>query len=110
MLELPEVEVLRKDLDKEVVGKRVQDEESEKGAGPGIVVETPSIVRPFHRTRPDFISALQGHKIEDCRRRGTVLFLGLPPRRDGQREARARHAHDRAVHHRWCAAPVGPRP
>ena len=77
MLELPEVEVLRKDLDKEVVGKRVQDEESEKGAGPGIVVETPSIVRPFHRTRPDFISALHGDKIEACRRRGTILFLDL---------------------------------
>lgn len=77
MLELPEIEVLRKDLDKEIVGKRVQDEESEKGAGPGIVVETPSIVRPFHRTRPDFINALAGHKIEECRRRGSVIFLDL---------------------------------
>ena len=77
MAELPEAETLRRDLDKEVVGKRVQDEESEKGAGPGIVVETPSIVRPFHRTRPDFVNALAGHKIEACRRRGTVLFLDL---------------------------------
>ena len=77
MLELPEVEVLRKDLDKEIVGKRVQEEDSEKGAGPGIVVETPSIVRPFHRTRPDFINALRGHKIEACRRRGTTIFLDL---------------------------------
>lgn len=77
MLELPEVEVLRKDLDKEVVGKRVQDEDSEKGAGPAIVVDTPSIVRPYHRTRPDFINALRGRKIEACRRRGSVIFLDL---------------------------------
>lgn len=72
MLELPEVEVLRKDLEKEVVGKRVQTQD--KG---GIIVETPSIVRPFHRTRPDFISSLEGRKIEGCRRRGTTIFLDL---------------------------------
>lgn len=72
MLELPEVEVLRKDLEKEVVGKRVQTED--KG---GIVVQTPSIVRPFHRTRPEFIAALEGRKIEGCRRRGTTIFLDL---------------------------------
>lgn len=72
MLELPEVEVLRKDLEKEVVGKRVQTED--KG---GIIVQTPSIVRPFHRTRPDFISALEERKIEGCRRRGATIFLDL---------------------------------
>jgi formamidopyrimidine-DNA glycosylase len=72
VLELPEVEVLRKDLEKEVVGKRVQTEE--KG---GIVVRTASIVRPFHRTRPEFIAALEGRKIEGCRRRGTTIFLDL---------------------------------
>lgn len=72
MLELPEVEVLRKDLEKEVVGKRVQEES--KG---GIVVQTPSIVRPYHRTRPDFISALEGRKIEGIRRRGTTILLDL---------------------------------
>ncbi|MFP5310743.1 MAG: DNA-formamidopyrimidine glycosylase family protein [Actinomycetes bacterium] len=67
MLELPEVEVLRKDLEKEVVGKRVKD----------VTVETASIVRPFHRTRPEFISALEGRKIEGIRRRGTTIFLDL---------------------------------
>ena len=72
MLELPEVEVLRKDLEKEVVGKRVQEE-----AKGGILVNTASIVRPFHRTRPDFISALEGRKIEGCRRRGATIFLDL---------------------------------
>lgn len=67
MLELPEVEVLRKDLEKEVVGKRVKD----------VMIATPSIVRPFHRTRPDFIKALEGHKIIAARRRGRTIFLDL---------------------------------
>ena len=52
MLELPEVEVLRKDLEKEVVGKRVKD----------VLVETAGIVKPFHRTRPDFVKALEGRR------------------------------------------------
>ncbi len=67
MLELPEVEVLRKDLEKEVVGKKVKD----------VTVETASIVKPFHRTRPDFVKALEGRKIEAARRRGQVIFLDL---------------------------------
>ncbi len=54
MLELPEIEVLRKDLEKEVVGKRVKD----------VIVQTPSVVRPFHRNRPEFVKALEGRKIE----------------------------------------------
>ena len=67
MLELPEVEVLRKDLEKEAVGKRVKD----------VSIKNASIVREFHRTRPDFQKALEGHRIEGVRRRGTVLFLDL---------------------------------
>ena len=67
MLELPEVEVLRKDLDKEIVGKRVKD----------VTVETASILKPFHRTRPDFVKALEGRKIEGARRRGTAILLDL---------------------------------
>ncbi len=67
VLELPEVEVLRKDLEKEVVGKRVKD----------VIVETASIVKPYHRTRPDFVKALEGRKIEAATRRGTTIFLEL---------------------------------
>lgn len=67
MLELPEVEVLRKDLEKEVVGKRVKD----------VHVETTALVKPFHRTRPDFVKALEGRKIDGVRRRGTTIFLDL---------------------------------
>jgi formamidopyrimidine-DNA glycosylase len=67
VLELPEVEVLRKDLEKEVVGRRVKD----------VTVQTPSVVRPFHRNRPDFVKALEGRKVEGARRRGSVIFLDL---------------------------------
>jgi formamidopyrimidine-DNA glycosylase len=67
VLELPEVEVLRKDLEKEVVGKRIKD----------VIVQTPSVVRPFHRNRPDFVKALEGRKIEAARRRGSTIFLDL---------------------------------
>lgn len=67
MLEMPEVEVLRRDLEKEVVGKRVKDAE----------VQIARIVRPWHHTRPHFKEALEGRKIEDVRRRGTYLYLDL---------------------------------
>ncbi|MCC5948075.1 MAG: hypothetical protein JJT89_06425 [Nitriliruptoraceae bacterium] len=67
MLELPEVEVLRKDLEKEVVGKKVKD----------VTVQTTSVVRPYHRNRPEFIKALEGRKVEAARRRGSVIFLDL---------------------------------
>lgn len=67
MLELPEVEVLRKDLEKEIVGKKVKD----------VSVQTPSVVRPFHRNRPEFVKALEGRKIEAVRRRGSTLFVDL---------------------------------
>jgi formamidopyrimidine-DNA glycosylase len=67
VLELPDVEVLRKDLEKEVVGKKVKD----------VTVETPGIVRPFHRNRPELVKALEGRKIDAVRRRGSTLFLDL---------------------------------
>lgn len=67
MLELPEVEVLRKDLEKEIVGKKIKD----------VTVQTPSIVRPFHRNRPELIKALEGRKLETVRRRGSTLFVDL---------------------------------
>jgi formamidopyrimidine-DNA glycosylase len=67
VLELPEVEVLRRDLEKEVVGKRVKSVE----------VSSTTLVKAFHRTRPDFQKALEDHKIEGIRRRGAVIFLDL---------------------------------
>ncbi|MFA9431309.1 Fpg/Nei family DNA glycosylase [Egicoccus sp. AB-alg2] len=67
MLELPEVEVLRKDLEKEVVGKKVKD----------VTVATAALVTSFHGKRPEFVKALTGRKIEAVRRRGRVLFVDL---------------------------------
>jgi formamidopyrimidine-DNA glycosylase len=67
VLELPEVEVLRKDLEKEVVGKKIKD----------VAVQTASIVRPFHRNRPDLVKALEGRKVEAVRRRGQTIFVDL---------------------------------
>ena len=67
MLELPEVEVLRKDLEKEVVGKRVKN----------VTVPNAEIVRSFHGALPEFVEALQGRRIEAARRRGSIIFLDL---------------------------------
>lgn len=67
MLELPEAEVLRRDLEREVVGKRVKD----------VVVETPSVLKPWHRTRPEFASLLEARRIASVRRRGNVMLLDL---------------------------------
>lgn len=67
MLELPEAEVLRKDLERELVGKRVKD----------VVVETPGLVRPWHHARPDFVKALTDRKVTGVRRRGRTLFVDL---------------------------------
>lgn len=66
MTQLPEVEVIRKDLEKDVVGKRFKD----------VAVKTASMVGR-HRNRPDFVKALQGHKIEGVSRRGTWLLFEL---------------------------------
>ncbi|MEX0836675.1 MAG: DNA-formamidopyrimidine glycosylase family protein [Nitriliruptor sp.] len=67
MLELPDVEVLRKDLEKEIVGKRIKD----------VAVQSTGLVKPFHRNRPELIKALEGRKIDAVRRRGHTLFVDL---------------------------------
>lgn len=66
MTQLPEVEVLRKDLEREIVGKRVKD----------VTVKAAGTVGR-HRTRPDFVKALAGQKIVSVHRKGVVLVLGL---------------------------------
>ena len=71
MLELPEAEVLRKDLEREVVSKRVKD----------TVVVTPTVIKPWHRTRPEFSDLLAGRRIAAVRRRGNVLLLDLDEER-----------------------------
>ena len=67
MLELPDAEVLRRDLEREVVGKRAKD----------VAVATPGVLKPWHRTRKDFAALLEGRRITGVRRRGNVMLLEL---------------------------------
>ena len=66
MPELPEVETIRRDLDKEVVGKRIKTVE---------VTGMRSIRR--HPNKKHFIAKLEGHKITGVERRGKYLLLRL---------------------------------
>lgn len=67
MTHLPEVEVLRKDLEKELVGKRVKD----------VTVKAASILGDHHRNRPEFAKLLEGRKLEAVTRRGANLVIEL---------------------------------
>jgi len=64
--QLPEVEVIRKELERDVVGKRVTD----------ATVRSPALV-PRHRTRPDFTRALVDRTVKGVSRRGIHLVFEL---------------------------------
>jgi formamidopyrimidine-DNA glycosylase len=64
--ELPEVETLRRDLDREVVGRKIKTVE----------VSGPRAVRR-HKNKRQFISRLEGHKISGVRRRGKYLVFDV---------------------------------
>ena len=66
MPELPEVEVMRRDLEKEVVGRKIKTVE---------VSGSRSIRR--HKQKKEFIAALEGHKIVSVARRGKYLVIKL---------------------------------
>lgn len=66
MPELPEVETIRRDLDKEVVGRRIKTVE---------VSGMRSIRR--HRTKRQFTGKLEGQKIAGIERRGKYLLFRL---------------------------------
>ena len=66
MTHLPEVEVIRKELEKEVQGKRFKT----------VNVRSASAVAR-HRNRPEFYKALDGRKIESVTRRGRLLLFEL---------------------------------
>ena len=68
MPELPEVETLRRDLEKEVVGRRIKTVE---------VTGNRAIRR--HKTKAEFISRLEGHKITGVSRKGKYLVVALDP-------------------------------
>lgn len=66
MPELPEVETIRRDLEKEAVGRRIKSVE---------VSGNRSIRR--HANKSQFISRLEGRKIDGVERRGKNLLLSL---------------------------------
>jgi formamidopyrimidine-DNA glycosylase len=64
--ELPEVETIRRDIDKEFVNKRIKKVD---------VTGARSIRR--HQTAADFVSRIEGRKLVSTRRRGKYLLLWL---------------------------------
>jgi formamidopyrimidine-DNA glycosylase len=66
MPELPEVETIRRELDREVVGKRIKT-----------VTATGSRVIRRHSNKKTFIGALEGAKFTAVDRKGTLLLLRL---------------------------------
>lgn len=69
-MELPEVEVLRRDLEKDVVGRRVKTAD---------VKGTKNAMRVIrrHAKRKDFTSRLDGRKFTKVERRGKYLLMSL---------------------------------
>jgi formamidopyrimidine-DNA glycosylase len=97
MPELPEVEVVRRDLEREIVGKRVK----------GVEVDGMRSVRRHHN-RKQFITRLEGKKITGVERRGKyllcrleggdvlIIHLGMSGqllRAKTSRETRSKHTH-----------------
>ena len=66
MPELPEVEVVRKDLERDVLGKKIKDAD----------VRLPRIIRR-HKQKKEFTSRLAGRKITKVDRRGKYILLSL---------------------------------
>jgi formamidopyrimidine-DNA glycosylase len=66
MPELPEVEVMRRDLEREVVGKKIK----------GVEVTGARSVRR-HKNKKDFVDVLNGRKIMAVQRRGKYLVMKL---------------------------------
>ncbi len=69
-MELPEVEVMRRDLEKDVVGRRIKEAEVKSSKNAMRVIRR-------HKTRKEFTSHLTGHKITKVERRGKYLLLAL---------------------------------
>jgi formamidopyrimidine-DNA glycosylase len=69
-VELPEVEVMRRDLEKDVVGRRIKEAEVKGSKNAMRVIRR-------HKTRKEFTSRLAGHKIAKVERRGKYLLVTL---------------------------------
>ena len=69
-MELPEVEVMRRDLERDVVGRRIKEAEVKGSRNAMRVIRR-------HKTRKEFTSRLAGHKITKVERRGKYVLLHL---------------------------------
>jgi formamidopyrimidine-DNA glycosylase len=69
-VELPEVEVMRRDLEKDVVGRRVKSAEVKTSRNAMRVIRR-------HGKRKDFTSRLEGRKLSKVERRGKYLLVHL---------------------------------
>jgi formamidopyrimidine-DNA glycosylase len=69
-VELPEVEVMRRDLEKDVVGRRVKTAEVKSSRNAMRVIRR-------HGKRKDFTSRLEGRKLVKVERRGKYILLHL---------------------------------
>jgi formamidopyrimidine-DNA glycosylase len=69
-MELPEVEVMRRDLEKDVVGRRVKSVEVRPSKNAMRVIRR-------HGRRKEFTSRLEGRKIAKAERKGKYLLLTL---------------------------------
>jgi formamidopyrimidine-DNA glycosylase len=75
-VELPEVETMRRDLDKDVVGRRIKEVEVRQGPNPLRVIRRHN--RPGAKSvRKEFTSHLAGRKITKVERKGKYLLLNL---------------------------------
>ena len=69
-MELPEVEVMRRDLEKDVVGRRIKSAEVKSSRNAMRVIRR-------HGKRKDFTSRLEGRKLTKVERRGKYVLLHL---------------------------------
>ncbi len=69
-MELPEVEVMRRDLEKDVVGRRVKSAEVRPSKNAMRVIRR-------HGKRKEFTSRLEGHKISKVERHGKYILMEL---------------------------------
>jgi formamidopyrimidine-DNA glycosylase len=69
-VELPEVEVMRRDLEKDIVGRRIKSAEVKSSRNAMRVIRR-------HGKRKDFTSKLEGRKLTKVERRGKYVLLHL---------------------------------
>jgi formamidopyrimidine-DNA glycosylase len=69
-VELPEVEVMRRDLEKDVVGRRIKEAEVRPSKNAMRVIRR-------HAKRKEFTSRLEGRKVAKVERRGKYLLITL---------------------------------